>query len=314
MQKEEISLPNNLPKPGEKTAVVFNTDMGIDDAMAVLLWKILGEHKPDYMLISPGNTDMEHALRNIAILKKESGLTATVVRGEELTSPEEASEKSYFHGKDGFADISDAVIAEKGLTQADFAQYITMAVFRAELNRYDSIVYYSVGPVTTLAQLIREEAVRRKIKVAYVMGGGIREFNCAHQTEFNFYKDPAAVKDVLASGIPIVLFPLDITDTQQLKEADIVALEAAGAPPYIGTLLRFNSASNAQNNIDGAVMHDSVPVLFAAYPEKFKTEEMRLSSDCYGKTFVSKGGTPVLVATAVENGLLMQCYRRLFSE
>ncbi len=293
-----------------KTAVIFNTDMGIDDALAIMLWKILGDRKPDYFLISPGNTTMEHALRNIAILKKWTGLTAAVVKGEDLET-DEADAKSRFHGADGFADISDAVIAREGLTEADFGQYITTRQLKEKLKQFDSVIYYSVGPVTTLAELIRDGDILKKIRIAYIMGGGIERFNCPHCTEFNFAKDPAGVKAVLESGLNIILFPLDITDTQQVKAADIDALRQAGAPEDIITLLRYNLASNRQNNIDGAVMHDSVPVLFTAFPQKFTVKEMKLDSDRFGRTFVSESGTPVLVATAVEEGLLMKNYRRL---
>ena len=142
------------------------------------------------------------------------------------------------------------------------------------------------------------------------MGGGLKECNCAHETEFNFSKSPQAVKKILASDVPVTLFPLDLTNHQRITEDPICELERDGALKEMIALLRWNRQANMEyNNIPAAVLHDAMPILYLSKPEKFRVDTVRISSDRYGHIEQTDNGRSVSLAMAVEDNVLYEALK-----
>ncbi|CAA0839912.1 inosine-uridine preferring nucleoside hydrolase family protein [Striga hermonthica] len=98
-----------------------------------------------------------------------------------------------------------------------------------------SIIVFCGGTPTNLALfLMSNPHLKKNIQHIYLMGGGLgpRQVNCptistsscptgnvytgdntAPNAEYNFFSDPFAAYQVIHSGIPITLIPLDATDT-----------------------------------------------------------------------------------------------------
>ena len=147
------------------------------------------------------------------------------------------------------------------------------------------------------------------------MGGGINEFNCSHDTEFNFSKDPKSVQKILSSGLDITLFPLDLTNHQRLTTEKIDALEKTRVFPEYITFFRHNLQANMDyNNIPAAVLHDTMPVLYFIRPEAFQIEDMTIKTDPFGATKIDKDGTLIHVAQGVDASLLESSLSKLFSK
>ncbi len=298
----------------KRHAMIFDTDLGTDDALAFMLWKVLEGSGPDYVLAEAGNTTMDNACRNAVLLRRMTALNSVIVRGREAENLPVLEAENTFHGTDGFADIGDAAVKKLGITPAELADVMPFEDFVRRIRRCDAVTYLSVGPITTLAALLEDPAVHGRITRLYVMGGGLKEFNCPHDTEFNFSKNPQAVKKLLSCGLPITLFPLDLTNHQCVTEEDIAELAAYGSYPEILTLLRCNLASNTKyDGIPAAVLHDTMPVLYSVYPDKFTVSEKSLSCDDRGRIFEDAAGCPVRIAEQVEEGLLMDLLRKLFA-
>ncbi len=93
----------------------------------------------------------------------------------------------------------------------------------------------AVGPLTNLAELLAEDpTLKEKISRIYVMGGAIRvEGNIREilpqsdnlTAEWNMYCDPRAASIVFTSRIPIILVPLDTTNTTFVDDAFLAALK-----------------------------------------------------------------------------------------
>jgi purine nucleosidase/pyrimidine-specific ribonucleoside hydrolase len=92
------------------------------------------------------------------------------------------------------------------------------------------VAVFVSGPCTDLAQALRlDPGIREHISAVYIMGGAVyvpgnlTDFsaNPANvSAEWNIYIDPLAASEVFASGLPIVLVPLDATNQVSASMAD----------------------------------------------------------------------------------------------
>ncbi len=291
----------------KRKVIVLDTDMGTDDAVAFLAAVFLPDVHIDYVVASKGNASLEDAARNAIILKNYLGLDAKIVQGQPPKADANDNEEGEkpFHGIDGLAGISDDMIKKLGLTSEELDDYMTYDKYHEEILNCDEIEYILIGPATNLANSLDDAAFTDKLTKIYIMGGGINEFNCSHDTEFNFSQDPQSVIKVLESGKDITLFPLDLTNHCRVTEEQIDRLEEFGTFKDYISFLRFNRQSNSEyNGIDAAVIHDIMPLLYLQYPEEFVTEEINIEADQYGATRKSENGKPVKAAIDVKNSLL----------
>ncbi len=100
----------------------------------------------------------------------------------------------------------------------------------------ERLTYLALGPLTNLAALLkREPALARRIERVIFLGGedapnalrfGPNDRLRIHDA--NVFKDPAAVRAVLRSGIPMTLVPIRAAAELQLRAPDLAALRRAG--------------------------------------------------------------------------------------
>ena len=88
----------------------------------------------------------------------------------------------------------------------------------------NSVSLCPLGPLTNIAAaMLKEPKITSRIKQIVLMGGAYFEVgNITPAAEFNIFVDPDAAKIVFASGIEIVVMPLDVTHkalvtTQRMK-------------------------------------------------------------------------------------------------
>lgn len=90
-------------------------------------------------------------------------------------------------------------------------------------RRPGEITLVAIGPLTNVAALLKHDpSIAPKIKRIVMMGGSIAHGygqDLAPTAEYNIASDPAAAQAVFASGIPILMAPLDVTAMLQLDEA-----------------------------------------------------------------------------------------------
>jgi inosine-uridine nucleoside N-ribohydrolase len=72
------------------------------------------------------------------------------------------------------------------------------------------VTLVALGPLTNLARLERRyPGVLHQLASLVVMGGAVNTpGNVTPQAEFNFYSDPVAAREVLATGVPLTLVDL----------------------------------------------------------------------------------------------------------
>ncbi len=164
-----------------------------------------------------------------------------------------------------------------------------------------------VGPLTNIAELLRKHPdCKPWIKRIVLMGGAVRvgyNLKPPPVPEWNIKCDVKAAQVVFASGVPLVVAPLDATANLRLEAAQRRRLWNVGTP--------LTNQLHALYQLWG----NGTPILFdplavtLCFTEKFCTmEDMRLEVDDKGVTRIVKGKPNARVATAVHRDEFVKWY------
>lgn len=309
--------------------VIFDTDPGIDDAMALLYLSKLPEIDLLGITTVVGNADIATTTRNALFLRECFGLSAPVIRGAgETLDGVSKPEPVIVHGLNGLGDIAIPEVGETGLLPGDAAQFI-IDTLRAHPGE---VTIIAVGRMTNLALALRRDpAIAGLANQVVIMGGAFgyagRSGNITPAAEANIHGDPVAADEVFAAEWPVVVVGLDVThdiilDTDYL--ADLAARAGAN-----GELLRQMSDHYARFYQDimglaGVVGHDLLAVTYALRPHWFATRSGPICVVCdgiaTGQTIQMpasrKGGHPHwadrpahLICTSVDAQAVLEHYR-----
>jgi inosine-uridine nucleoside N-ribohydrolase len=315
-----------------KLKVIFDTDPGIDDAMALLL---LARH-PDVELLGVttvfGNSGIEDVTRNALYLKDLMGFSAPVLKGAAMgigaNSPPPAV--PHVHGENGLGDVAIPDKLNATLDPRPAHQFI-IEMLRAHPKE---ITLIAVGRMTNLALALEEAPeIVGLVKEVVVMGGAFGRNghfgNVSPVAEANIHGDPVGADIVFAAKWPVVIVGLDVT--QEVTMTNALVDEIARTGPD-GAFIRAISSHyarfyRARDNIDGFYVHDASAVTYALHPEFFATERGGI---CVVPDGIAKGQTIIkpegkgfapgpwdsrplqTICTGVQSGRVLALYRGIF--
>ncbi len=256
--------------------VIFDTDPGIDDAMALALIQA----SPDLDLIGVttnfGNADVETTTRNALFLAQQFGVTAPIYRGEDQPMGGVRGDSPvHIHGADGLGD-SGRLPAPGGRIEAKSASQFIIDALRAHPGE---ITLIAVAPLTNLGRaLARAPDIAELAKDVIVMGGafgwGERRGNVTPVAEANIYNDPVAADAVVAASWPVTMIGLDVTSRCVITNDQSAALarDAGAAGQLLHAISRgYAAIYKTFDGIDGCCLHDVAAVAYAIDPSLFKT-------------------------------------------
>jgi inosine-uridine nucleoside N-ribohydrolase len=100
--------------------------------------------------------------------------------------------------------------------------------------RPGQLTVLAIGPLTNVAALLRRHPECKPWIGRLVVMGGALEVGYSGkpppEPEWNFHEDPGAARTVLASGVPIVLVPLDVTWNLSLSQDQLRRILGHGSP------------------------------------------------------------------------------------
>ena len=177
--------------------------------------------------------------------------------------------------------------------------------------RKEKLTYLALGPLTNLAaflQLHPEQAARIEEVVmiagktpAATLGFGPQEKFRIHDA--NFFKDPAAVRAVFASKIPILLAPIETSSRLMIDQKNLRRLEqSGGAGRYLAKRSRtwlwfWTHFAHTR----GGPIFDALAVVAAARSSLLRIETYGASFDESGQLIVRrKGGRKVRFCSGFE--------------
>lgn len=154
------------------------------------------------------------------------------------------------------------------------------------------ITLIAIGPLFNIqAAIERDPATFRQLKRVVLMGGSIyRGYDGrdgAHRppdAEWNVSRDPAGLRALLASGVPVFMMPLDSTQIH-LETPEREAIFAHGSPLTDQlTLLYHQWLAGTEGHPPAPTLFDPVAVAYAIHPDLCPVTPMRLEVDDKGFT------------------------------
>lgn len=283
-----------------RSLLVVDTDPGTDDALAFALLARTDGLPRLAFVSSYGNMPLDVTHANLRRILSLVGLGGSLYLGSEAPIEGPLPDCGGFHGPDGLGgvagDIEDAWNGPEG----------TLAELADEICAAPAVTYLSIGPLTNLARILRmRPEAAFHIDGLLAMGGGFDRSNMPHGAEYNFAADPVADAEVFGSGIPVTLFPLDLTHRYPLVPEQVEALPLA-AYAQLHAVLDANRASNMAAGEPGAVVHDAFPVLYLREPAAFEAQVRRVYMSGWGSTELRDDGTDVEVVLSARDGLLFE--------
>lgn len=258
-----------------KKKVIFDTDPGVDDAMALLFLHLHPDVEIVGITTTFGNGAIDTTTRNALYLCERFGIEAPVAKGAARPLMGEPGAPPHFvHGHNAIGDVE--VPATIGRTiDARPAHTFIADVLRAYPGEI-SIV--AVGRMTNLALALRETPEVGSLARQVVIMGGAFGFNgnlgnvtpCA---EANIHGDPLAADEVLGGPWPVTMVGLDVTQQTRMSTAYLKALAEAGgeAGDLIWQISRFYEAFHRSSGVPEIFVHDSSAVAYLLDPSLFET-------------------------------------------
>ena len=293
----------------KKRILVFDTDMGTDDALAYAIMANTVQEEV-YILTSFGNVSEIQACTNARILNHLKGMDWKVFRGSASPISGEPKYAHDVHGADGLGgatyDISEITFKSSGKDRSihDLA---------ARLSEYDNvdISWLSTGPATNLAFLCEYyRDIFAALDQITLMSGSFFDFgNVTSSAEFNAFCDPDSLMQVLRSGKELTFVPLDVCRKlpfryDELDEAFSVL------PMELMRLLRkahyeYAKTYKKSDGFFGCYPHDSIAFLACKFPEIFYcvegVAECDIDGEVAGQTrVVTRVGGPHKIAMGVD--------------
>nr|WP_294863870.1 nucleoside hydrolase [uncultured Pseudogulbenkiania sp.] len=256
-----------------RPTIIFDTDPGLDDAVAILALLGAGE-QIDLLALTTvaGNVGVDLTSRNARIVcewAQRPDIPVYAGCERPLLRPLVTSE--HVHGRSGLdgVPLHQPEMPLQGKHAVDF---IVDTLREAPAG---TITLCPVGPLTNIAlALAKAPDIAPRIKGIVLMGGSyFAGGNISPAAEFNVFVDPEAAAIVLRSGVPIVMLPLDVTHQVGASAARIARLHALAnrCGPLAADILISHERHDVQRfGANGAPLHDPCVVAYLLQPDLFK--------------------------------------------
>lgn len=263
--------------------VIFDTDPGVDDAMA--LYFALAHPGIDVVGITTtfGNVTVEQAALNALYLCEIAGKHRAVTRGVATPwcKPSE-SPPMHIHGADGLGNLAQRVAVKQALDPRSSAQFI---VDRAR-EQPGELTLVAVGPLGNLSLALKlEPQLPQLLREVILMGGTVLEpGNVSPVAEANLWNDPHAADAVFTAGWKLTMVGLDVTHRVILPVS--LFKKIADHHQHLATDTLHQAVSFYANfysglyphvaEIHGCFGHDVLAFVYLVSPELFTTEPGRI--------------------------------------
>jgi len=262
--------------------IVIDTDPGIDDAVAILLAVASPELEVLGIAAVAGNVALLRAERNARAVCELAGRGDIPVyagcsrpMGRPLVTAERV------HGASGLGTLvlpepSQAPQAGHGV------DFLIETLLREEAG---SITLCALGPLTNIAMaLVKSPKIAPRVRELVLMGGASHSLgNVTPAAEFNVHVDPHAADIVFASGMPIVMMPLDLTYQVLSTAPRLERLRALGNRCGLATAQLLTPIPGyAGRFADGLPLHDPCVIAYLVAPELFEGSAVNVAVETVG--------------------------------
>ncbi len=264
--------------------IIIDTDPGQDDAVAILLALASLELEVLGLSIVAGNVPLHHTVRNALTLCELAGRPdLPVYAGCDRPISRRLVTAEHVHGKTGL----DGITLPEPAIQASPGHAVDFLIETLRREAPGTITLVPIGPLTNIATAFqRAPDIIPRVQEIVLMGGAYFEVgNITPAAEFNIYVDPEAAKLVFASGVPLVVMPLDVTHKALTSRAWVDGMAAMGR---IGQAVAswtdfFERYDREKYGSNGAPLHDPCTIAWLLKPELFSGRHINVEIETEGE-------------------------------
>lgn len=191
------------------TNLFIDTDMGVDDIMAICILLLSPTFKIRGFSFIDGVTRSNIGFKNLQTILKYVNKNIPIIK-----PTKQISTKSLIN----FPEI-DRKRSEKLslLTNLDLRSKTLkpkpLKKLKEILLDKNKLTIIALGPLTNIAKLLANPTKRRQVKEIIMMGGGINKGNVPplNLVEYNILRDPESANMVFNLGVPITMVGIDAT-------------------------------------------------------------------------------------------------------
>jgi len=298
--------------------VMIDCDVGVDDALALILAFHSRELDVKAVTAVNGNVPLEQVFENIQKVLRliQPRNKPLIAKGAEQPLKGKTVYAYSVHGKDGLGGAKIDVGADEEWQR--FPGRADELITTMARQYPGEITLIATAPLTNLAlALQRDRKGMGKLKSIAIMGGAIRtNGNITPHAEFNIFSDPLAAKIVLESGLPITLVPLDVTHQVYLTHPMMEARMKPINNPFSKFVIEatgYDSTMHWFRNMDRFYLHDPLAVGMVIDPTLVKKERLSIlvetqEGEYYGRTSEVKKGPAIDVSLGVDSQRFLELF------
>ncbi len=279
--------------------VIFDCDPGVDDAIAMLL----AFASPDEVELVgvttvAGNVPLAQTTRNaLRIRALVQRPDVPVYAGCARPILPAGRNPAGVHGTDGLGDVG---LPEGGTAAAAHAVDFIIDSVRSAPG---AVTLCPIGPMTNVAlALLKAPDIVSMIRRIVLMGGAaFCPGNSTPEAEFNIWFDPHAAEVVFSSGVPIVMFGLDVTRQARISRESLTALTQDAGPvasAAVAMMTRYGASDPC--------LHDPCVIAHLIDPSLFSGVDAAVSVDCLST--IGLGRTVAAVSDRHLKGRATHCH------
>lgn len=201
--------------------VIYDTDPGVDDAMALLLALSSPEIEIIGLTTVFGNTNVEGTTRNALNLLNLAGRpNIPVAKGADqpMVLPRGLTGE-FVHGDDGMGNIGWNEVHNPDQKPIDkhAAQFIVETI----MQNPGEITLVAVGPMTNVGLALQlEPRIAKNVRNVVIMGGSVaKPGNVSPTAEANIHNDAHASALLFGAGWDVTMAGLDVTEATLMDNA-----------------------------------------------------------------------------------------------
>ncbi len=258
--------------------IIIDTDPGVDDAIAILMALSASSVEVAGLTVVGGNVPHARGIRNaLALLDFVGRSDVPVFRGSNRPLVGRFASAQHFHSTSGITRRLPEPTSQPAPQRAvDFlAEQLT--------NHPGQVTLVAIGPLTNLARLERRHPGSLSLAGSLVVMGGAVDSpgNITPHAEFNFYCDPLAAQEVLATGVPLTLVDLAACRQVALSRDRAFNLKATNRFGKLALDI-IQNWFKADENRESMLFYDQIAMAAAFFPEVMTTRQVTLHVETEG--------------------------------
>lgn len=304
--------------PGAPVPLVVDTDLAADDLVALLF--LLRSPDADVRAITVSGTGEVRCPKGLEVAARLLAVTGDddipVACGR--SEPLEGDAAFPDEWRDATDDAYGLQLPLAGTTGSEDGAVDLLTEHLGD----GGVTLLTLGPLTNVAEALRAEPdLAEQVASVVVMGGAVRtdgnvfgEDIERSNAEWNLYVDPTAAAEVVASGAPVVLVPLDVTNEAPVT-LDFVELLDANPGAYAARLVSQLFRQNPMVPEGEVFFWDPLAAVAALGSDVVRTEDETITvvtkdGADRGRTQPDDDGHPVTVVSEVDAAALEELFVR----